>query len=63
MTLYDDKVIEDAIRGLDSNIRLHLAHVYRNGLQTIVCCLETEQYDEAKRQALRLGAALKEMGI
>ncbi len=63
MTLYDEEKAVCEIRGLPLPARSHLRHVYRNGLQTILCCIETGLLDEARRQVRKIANELQDLGL
>lgn len=57
---------EDAareIRGLSLDARRHLQHKLRNGLQSVISCIEEGAYDDASKGVIDLSDELRKMGL
>lgn len=59
--------MEDAavteIRGLSENARRHLQHRLRDGLQSVVSCIETGAPETAVECALSMADELRRLGL
>lgn len=56
---YDEKEAEKAIIALPREVKLHIQHVNRNGLQNIMCALEMNDVGLAKRELMSLSEKLR----
>ncbi|MCC6502325.1 MAG: hypothetical protein IT362_04205 [Deltaproteobacteria bacterium] len=57
---------EDAIReirGLSECARRHLQHKLRNGLQSVISCIEEGALEDASRSVLDISGELRKMGL
>ncbi len=61
--MYDEEKAKKEISALPLDARLHLQHVYRNGLQTIACMLEAGSADGAWDEVRRLACELQTLGL
>jgi len=59
--MQDDAVRE--IRGLSEGARSHLQHKFRNGLQSVLSCIEEGALDDASSLVLDISDELRKMGL
>lgn len=62
-TMYEVESALKTINGLEPEGRMHIQHVFRNGLQTIASIAETKGYSEVTKEVLALSEALRRIGI
>ena len=61
--IHDESLAIEQLRALPRDARLHLAHVFRNGLCLIMAAIDRENRAKAREQALKLEGKLREMGL
>ena len=61
--MYDEKKAVENIRKLPPHIKMHLSHVFRNGLCLIMAAIDCENRKKAWEQAMKLGGKMEEMGL
>ncbi len=61
--MYDEANAEKEIKRLPLDARLHLQHIFRNGLQTIACMIEAGWAEGAMDTVMRLACELERLGL
>lgn len=51
------------IRGLSENARRYLRHKLRNGLQSVISCIETGETGNASECVISISDELRKMGL
>lgn len=51
------------IRNLSDNAKRHLQHKLRNGLQSVISCIEEGAIDDASNRVLDIADELRNMGL
>jgi hypothetical protein len=57
----DDALME--IRGLSENARRHIQHKLRNGLQSVISCIEEGALEDASHRVIDISDELRKMGL
>ena len=63
MTLYDEREAEKAIIALPKEVKLHIQHLKGNGLQNILCALEMDDVELAKRELMTFNDSMRRVGL